>query len=119
MVSGWLVVLLLSLTCLVVLLSGPRLSTVRTVSVLLALGLTGTVLVTSYLLPPLSCLLITSFVFIVQAGLPLLGGLGLLLASSSVILHLIIILYSSSAWHHGIPDLVTFKYQQLSDIRYS
>ena len=115
LVSGWLVVLVLSLTCLVVLLSCPRLSTVRNVSVLLAVGLTGTVLLTSYLLPPLSCLLITSFVFFVQAGLPLLGGLGLLLASSSTILHLIISLYSGPAWYQGRPDLVRFKYQQIAE----
>ena len=110
LVSGCLVVLVLSLTSLLVLAGSPRLSTVRKVSVLLGLGLTVSVVASSYLQPPLSCLLLAPLLFLLQAGLPLLGGLGLLLAAASLLLHLLIVLYNGPAWYQARPDLVRFRY---------
>ena len=106
LMSGSLAVLVLSLTSLLVLVSSPRLRTVRKVSALLGAGLTVSLVASSYLQPPLSPLLITALTFLLQAGLPLLGGLGLLLASSSAILHLALSLLTGPAWYLARPDLV-------------
>ena len=93
------------LTLLLLLLTSPGLAALRNVSVSLAVSLAVTLLTASHLLPDLSTILLISLVLAVQAALPLLGGLGLGLATTSVVLHLLLVLYSS----RERLDLVTFS----------
>ena len=100
----------MALLSLLLLLTSPSLSTLKNLSLCLALGLSLSLLAVSCLQPLASPVSLLCYLLTVQAALPLLPGLSLGLTTCSAILHLILLLYFCPGFHHPQErlDLGTF-----------